>query len=67
MIRLEAGWMFDRRLARRDWHYAEIEGLAYRLAGFFATARRVRLSAPQFKTRIAEELRCGTPRRRRSA
>jgi uncharacterized protein len=57
MARLEARWMFDRRLARRDWHYAEIEGLAHRLAGFFATARQVRLSAPQFKTRITEELR----------
>jgi hypothetical protein len=57
MVRLEADWMFDRRLARRDWHYAEIQGLAHRLAGFFATARRVRLSAPQFKTRITQELR----------
>lgn len=57
MVRLEAGRMFDRRLARGDWHYAEIEGLAHRLAGFFATARQVRLSAPQFKTRIARELR----------
>lgn len=57
MVRLEARWMFDRRLARRDWHYAEIEGLAHRLAGFFATARQVRLSAPQFKARITEELR----------
>ena len=57
MVRLEARWMFDRRLARRDWHYAEIEGLAHRLAGFFATARRVPMSAPQLRTRIAEELR----------
>jgi uncharacterized protein len=57
MVRLEARWMFDRRIGRRDWHYAEIESLAHRLAGFFATARRVRLSAPQFKTRITEELR----------
>jgi aminoglycoside phosphotransferase family enzyme len=57
MVRLEARWMFDRRLARRDWHYAEIEGLAHRLAGFFATARQARLSAPQLKTRITEELR----------
>jgi aminoglycoside phosphotransferase family enzyme len=57
MVRLEADWMFDRRLARRDWHHAEIEGLAHRLAGFFATARRVRLSAPQLRARITEELR----------
>ena len=57
MVRLEADRMFDRRIGRGDWHYAEIEGLAHRLAGFFATARRVRMSAPQFKTRIAEELR----------
>lgn len=57
MVRLEADRMFDRRIARRDWRYAEIEGLAHRLAGFFAAARRVRLSAAQQKTRIMEELR----------
>ena len=56
MIRLDADHMFDRRLARRDWHYAEIEGLAYRLATFFATARRARLTAPQLKRRITAEL-----------
>jgi len=57
MIRLEAERMFDRRIARHDWHYAEIEGLAHRLAGFFATARRVRLSGPELKSRFTEELR----------
>jgi uncharacterized protein len=48
--------MFDRRLARRDWHYAELEALAQRLAGFFATAGRVRLSAPQLNAGIKAEL-----------
>jgi aminoglycoside phosphotransferase family enzyme len=38
MVRLDADRMFDRRLARRDWRYGEIEGLAQRLARFFATA-----------------------------
>jgi aminoglycoside phosphotransferase family enzyme len=57
MVRLEADRMFDRCVIRRDWHYAELEALAQRLAGFFATARRVRLSAPQLKGCIREELR----------
>jgi aminoglycoside phosphotransferase family enzyme len=57
MVRLEADRMFDRRIGRRDWHYAEIEGLAHRLAEFFATARPIRLSGPRQKTRITEELR----------
>jgi uncharacterized protein len=57
MVRLDTAYMFDRRLARRDWHYAEIEGLAYRLATFFATARRARLTAPQLKSSTTAELR----------
>jgi aminoglycoside phosphotransferase family enzyme len=56
MIRLDADHMFDRRLARRDWHYAELEALAQTLAGFFATAARVRLSAPQLNASIKAEL-----------
>ncbi len=56
MIRLEADRMFDSRLARRDWHYAELEALAQTLAGFFATAGRVRLSAPQQNAGIKAEL-----------
>ncbi len=56
MVRLEAGYMFDRRLARRDWHYAELEALAQTLAGFFARARQIRLSAPQQNAGINAEL-----------
>ena len=59
MIRLEADHMFDRRIARRDWHYAEIEALAHRLATFFATARAARLTAPQLKT-PASQPNCAT-------
>ncbi len=56
MVRLEAEQMLDRRLARGEWHYGEIEALAQRLAGFFATARRARVSAPQLKARFRTEL-----------
>jgi aminoglycoside phosphotransferase family enzyme len=56
MIRLDANHMFDSRLARRDWHYAELEALAQTLASFFATATRVRLSAPQQNAGIKAEL-----------
>ncbi len=56
MIRLAADHMLDRRLAHRDWHYAELEALAQTLAGFFATAGRVRLSAPQQNAGINAEL-----------
>jgi aminoglycoside phosphotransferase family enzyme len=56
MIRLDADHMFDSRLARRDWHYAELEALAQTLAGFFATAGRARLSAPQQNAGIKVEL-----------
>jgi len=56
MIRLDADHMFDRRLARRDWHYGELEALAQALAGFFATAARARLTAPQLNVGIRAEL-----------
>lgn len=56
MIRLDADRMFDSRLARRDWRYAELESLADRLAAFFATARRVRLSPPQLRARFKGEM-----------
>ncbi len=70
MVRLNADDMFDRRLARGDWHAGEIEALAHRLAGFFATAPRARLSARQWTAQIAAELhetmallsRAGEPR-----
>jgi uncharacterized protein len=57
MVRLDAGRMFDRRLACGDWHYGDIEALAQRLAGFFATARPARLSAPQLMARFRAEVR----------
>lgn len=57
MVRLNAEQMFDRRLARGDWHYGEIEALAQRLAGFFATAPRARLSARQLTDRLLTEVR----------
>jgi uncharacterized protein len=56
MVRLDTEHMFDRRLLVGDWRYAEIEGLAQRLAGFFATARRVHLSPPQLRRRISREI-----------
>jgi uncharacterized protein len=57
MARLDAELMFDRRIARGDWHYAELEALAHTLARFFATAPTVRLAAPQLAGRIRGELR----------
>jgi aminoglycoside phosphotransferase family enzyme len=57
MRRLDTDEMLDRRIARGDWHYAELEALAHRLAGFFATARRVRLSFPELLERMYVELR----------
>lgn len=57
MRRLDTNEMLDRRIARGNWHYAELEALAHRLAWFFATARRVRLSLPQLLARIKAELR----------
>ena len=56
MVRLDAERMFDRRLVRGDWHYAQIEALAQRLAGFFATARCARVSAPELAARLKGEL-----------
>ena len=56
MGRLDASRMLERRLARRDWRYAEIGALAHRLAGFFATARRARLTAPAWTGRLRREL-----------
>jgi uncharacterized protein len=57
MARLDAELMFDRRIARGDWHYAELEALAHVLARFFATAPAVRLAAPELAGRIRGELR----------
>jgi uncharacterized protein len=57
MIRLPAGHMLDRRLARGDWCRADINALADRLARFFATARRVNIPPPVYLARIRAECR----------
>jgi len=57
MVRLPAGRMLDRRLARGDWCRAEIVALADRLARFFATARRVNFPPPVYLARIRAECR----------
>jgi uncharacterized protein len=57
MVRLDADRMLDSRLARGDLSHAELEGLANRLAAFFATARPVHLSAPQFCARLKAEIK----------
>jgi uncharacterized protein len=56
MVRLDAARMLERRLARGDWRYGEIEALAQRLAAFFAAARRVRLTPAEWTGRIRREL-----------
>jgi uncharacterized protein len=57
MVRLPAEHMLDRRLARGDLHFSEVEALGHRLAGFFAIARRSRITPRQYIERIAAELR----------
>jgi uncharacterized protein len=57
MVRLPAGRMLDHRLARGDWHRADIVALADRLARFFATARRVNIPPPVYLARIRAECR----------
>jgi uncharacterized protein len=57
MVRLDAGRMLETRLIHGNWHFAELEVLACRLARFFATARAVRLSAPEAIARLRSELR----------
>jgi aminoglycoside phosphotransferase family enzyme len=57
MVRLPAGRMLDRRLARGDWHRADMSALADRLARFFATARRVKIPLPVFLARFHAECR----------
>ena len=53
MVRLPAERMLDRRLACGDWHYADIHSLAYHLAKFFATARRMHTGPPPTSTAFA--------------
>lgn len=57
MVRLGADRVLDRRLAQGNWHYADLEALANRLARFFAGAARVRLSLPRLNARMDAELR----------
>ena len=57
MVRLDAGRRLDKRLADADWHYAELEALAQRLAQFFAGAGRATLGAPAQSAQIRAELR----------
>ncbi|HYM72667.1 MAG TPA: hypothetical protein VET89_06770 [Stellaceae bacterium] len=57
MVRLEAGHMLDQRFAGGHWHYAELEAVAYRLASFFASARRAALAPPAQIVQVRGELR----------
>ena len=61
MVRLPAERMLDRRLARGDWHYADIHALADCLAKFFATARRVPIQPIAYLDRFRAE--CHASRR----
>lgn len=56
MVRLDSDSMLDRRLAAGNWRYAELEALAHRLAGFFATARLVRISGVAYTCGLHREL-----------
>jgi uncharacterized protein len=57
MVRLPAERMLDRRLARRDWHYADIHALADCLAKFYANARRVPVQPTAYLDRFHAECR----------
>lgn len=57
MVRLPAAHMLDRRIASGNLPAGDIEGLAARLAAFFAAARRVRLSPPAYLGRFRGECR----------
>jgi uncharacterized protein len=57
MVRLPAERMLDQRLARGDWHHADIHSLADRLARFFATASRVRMRPTTYLDRFDAECR----------
>jgi aminoglycoside phosphotransferase family enzyme len=57
MVRLSAERMLDRRLARGDWHYADIHALAACLGKFFATARRVPIQPIAYLDRFHAECR----------
>jgi aminoglycoside phosphotransferase family enzyme len=57
MVRLPAERMLDRRLARSDWHYADIHALAGFLAKFFAMARPVPIQPMAYFDRFRAECR----------
>jgi uncharacterized protein len=61
MIRLPADRMLDRRLARRDWRHCEINVLAWRLARYFAAARRAHIQPTPHLDRFRAE--CSDARR----
>jgi aminoglycoside phosphotransferase family enzyme len=61
MVRLPGERMLDRRLARGDWHYADIHALAHCLAKFFATARRAPIQPIAYLDRFRTE--CHASRR----
>lgn len=61
MVRLPAERMLDRRLARGDWHYADIHALADCLAKFFATGWRVPMQPIAYLDRFRAE--CDASRR----
>jgi uncharacterized protein len=56
MVRLDAEQTLERRLARHDLNNADIAALARRLAGFYASANRVKLSLAHFYSRSEREL-----------
>jgi aminoglycoside phosphotransferase family enzyme len=56
MVRLPAERMLDRHIASGALRRGDIEPIARHLAGFFATARRARVSSPQFLRRLRSEL-----------
>jgi len=57
MVRLDADGMLDKRLTRGNWHYGELEAVAHRLTGFFASAPRATLTPPAHLAQIRGELR----------
>jgi aminoglycoside phosphotransferase family enzyme len=57
MVRLDAERSLVRLLSRHRVGHAEIEALASRLAGFFATAARAIIPLPLFNRRMERELR----------
>jgi aminoglycoside phosphotransferase family enzyme len=67
MVRLPAERMLDRRLARNDWHYADIHTLAGFLAKFFATAQPVPIQPMAYLDRFRAECRASRPAFRSSA